>query len=96
MWRKRSSAWTMVAHELDWLSRPKRPASRNHGPHSNASIETSWEAERLLEEEFGKKYRGESDKKKPVVNETVTVDSVAATVILREYLARQEEPERTE
>lgn len=50
---------------------------------------TSWEAERLLEEEFGKKYRDETEKKKRAVDETITVDSVAATVILREFLARQ-------
>ena len=53
---------------------------------------TSWEAERLLEEEFGKKYRDESQKKKKVANEKPTVDSVAAAVILREYLARQTTP----
>ncbi len=51
---------------------------------------TSWEAERLLEEEFGKKYRDESEKKKTRPAETVTVDSVAATVILREYLANRD------
>lgn len=51
---------------------------------------TSWEAERLLEEEFGKKYRDESEKKKRHANEKPTVDSVAATVILREYLAGRE------
>ncbi len=51
---------------------------------------TSWEAERLLEEEFGKKYRDESEKKKTRQAETVTVDSVAATVILREYLANRD------
>ena len=55
---------------------------------------TSWEAERLLEEEFGKKYRDESEKKERTTNEKVTVDSVAATVILREFLAKQSELER--
>jgi putative holliday junction resolvase len=54
---------------------------------------TSWEAERLLEEEFGKKYRDETQKKKNVENEKPTVDSVAAAVILREYLAKQEAAE---
>jgi RNase H-fold protein (predicted Holliday junction resolvase) len=49
---------------------------------------TSWEAERLLEEEFGRKYHDESDKKKKVTNDKPTVDSVAAAVILREYLAK--------
>ena len=56
---------------------------------------TSWEAERLLEEEFGRKYHDESDKKKKVAADKPTVDSVAAAVILREYLARLEAPERT-
>ncbi len=55
---------------------------------------TSWEAERLLEEEFGKKYRDESEKRKKVSNEKPTLDSVAAAVILREYLAKQTTPER--
>jgi putative Holliday junction resolvase len=50
---------------------------------------TSWEAERMLEEEFGRKSKqidGASKKKKDF--ERITVDSVAATIILREYLAR--------
>ena len=55
---------------------------------------TSWEAERLLEEEFGKKYRDESQKKKKMDEEKPTVDSVAATVILRDYLAKQDKVER--
>ena len=55
---------------------------------------TSWEAERLLEEEFGKKYRDETEKKKRTTDETITVDSVAATVILREFLAKQTVAER--
>lgn len=55
---------------------------------------TSWEAERLLEEEFGRKYHDESDKKKKASANKPTVDSVAAAVILREYLARLEAPER--
>src|SRR5262249_8846288 len=55
---------------------------------------TSWEAERLLEEEFGKKYRDESEKRKKATNEKPTVDSVAAAVILREYLAKQTTPGR--
>ena len=41
---------------------------------------TSWEAERLLEEEFGRKYHDESDKKKKVAADKPTVDSVAAAV----------------
>ena len=49
---------------------------------------TSWEAERLLEEEFGRKSKqidGAAKKRDP---EKFTVDSVAATIILREYLRR--------
>ena len=49
---------------------------------------TSWEAERMLEEEFGRKSKqidGACKKKKD--SEKITVDSVAATIILREYLA---------
>ena len=57
---------------------------------------TSWEAERLLEEEFGKKFRDDAEKKKRAANETITVDSVAATVILREFLAKQTVAERSE
>lgn len=56
---------------------------------------TSWEAERLLEEEFGKKYRDEAEKKKKVAHDKPTVDSVAAAVILREYLAKEDAEERS-
>ena len=55
---------------------------------------TSWEAERLLEEEYGKKYRDQNEKRKRLDNEKPTVDSVAAAVILREYLEKQGEAER--
>lgn len=56
---------------------------------------TSWEAERLLEETQGRfihddKSAGNRRKKK--TPSKVTVDSVAATVILKEYLERQEQP----
>lgn len=57
---------------------------------------TSWEAERLLEEEFGKKYREDTEKKKRTKNEAITVDSVAATVILKEFLTKQTQTGRTE
>ena len=56
---------------------------------------TSWEAERLLEETQGrflhadKSHVGRKQKKAP---ERATVDSVAAAVILKEYLERQEQP----
>jgi len=49
---------------------------------------TSWEAERVLEEEFGRKSKQIDGPPKKKNNETFTVDSVAATIILREYLHR--------
>jgi putative Holliday junction resolvase len=49
---------------------------------------TSWEAERLLEEEFGRKSKQTGGASKKKGSERFTVDSVAATIILREYLAR--------
>jgi putative Holliday junction resolvase len=49
---------------------------------------TSWEAERVMEEELGKKIRTEKAEKRGKSLETVTVDSVAATVMLREYLEK--------
>ncbi len=56
---------------------------------------TSWEAERLLEETQGRfmheeKSAGARNRKK--TPSKVTVDSVAAAVILKEYLERQEQP----
>ena len=56
---------------------------------------SSWEAERLLEETQGRfmhqgKSAGARNKKK--APSKVTVDSVAAAVILKEYLERQEQP----
>ena len=47
---------------------------------------TSWEAERLLEEELGKKFRENKNARKKNSTDEVTVDSMAAAVILREYL----------
>jgi putative holliday junction resolvase len=47
---------------------------------------TSWEAGRVMEEEFGKRMRSRSEPRGKK-EEKVTVDSVAAVVILREYLA---------
>ena len=57
---------------------------------------TSWEAERILEEELGRRIvHGESarGRKKPAkaVDGKYTVDAVAAMVILREYLARTDQ-----
>ena len=56
---------------------------------------TSWEAERLLEETQGRflhaeKSHGGGKQKKALAR--ATVDAVAAAVILREYLERQEQP----
>ena len=53
---------------------------------------TSWEAERLLEEVQGRFIRGEklSDRKRTrKTQDQITVDAVAASVILKEYLERQ-------
>lgn len=47
---------------------------------------TSWEAERLLEEEFGRARREDAIRNKKA--ERASVDAVAAAVILREYLNR--------
>jgi putative Holliday junction resolvase len=47
---------------------------------------TSWEAERLLEEEFGRKTKQIDGVPKKRDASKFTVDSVAATIILREYL----------
>ena len=49
---------------------------------------TSWEAERMLEEEFGPKSKQIDSASKKKDSEKITVDSVAATIILREHLAR--------
>ena len=49
---------------------------------------TSWEAERLLEEEFGRKSKQIDGAPKKRHATRFTVDSVAATIILREYLER--------
>jgi putative Holliday junction resolvase len=49
---------------------------------------TSWEAERLLEEEFGRKSKQIDGAPKKRDVSKFTVDSVAATIILREYLER--------
>jgi putative holliday junction resolvase len=50
---------------------------------------TSWEAERLLEEEFGRKSKRLEAASKKSDAEKFTVDSLAATIILREYLERR-------
>jgi len=47
---------------------------------------SSWEAERLLEDEFGKRSHVAASGKKP--KNEIGVDAVAAAVILREYLQK--------
>jgi putative Holliday junction resolvase len=54
---------------------------------------TSWEAERVLEEEFGRKSKQIDGASKKKGAAKFTVDSIAATIILREYLESQN-PER--
>lgn len=51
---------------------------------------SSWEAERKMEEEFGRKARGRSRAKG---EGKISVDSVAAAVILREFLAKTAAPQ---
>ena len=56
---------------------------------------TSWEAERLLEETQGRFMHAEKAsgaRKQKTAPERATVDSVAAAVILKEYLERQGQP----
>ena len=56
---------------------------------------TSWEAERLLEEVQGRFIHEEktgSHKKPKQAQGKMTVDAVAAAVILKEYLERQSQP----
>ncbi len=55
---------------------------------------TSWEAERILEEELGRRIRPEADREgRPKAvspgEGKYSVDAVAAMVILREYLSRE-------
>jgi len=50
---------------------------------------TSWQAEREMEEQFGRRSKaGESTSRKKS-REKVSVDSMAAAIILRDYLARK-------
>ncbi len=58
---------------------------------------TSWEAERLMEEIQGRFIRDEKltdAKKSKNLQAKMTVDAVAAAVILKEYLDRQSDPVR--
>ena len=50
---------------------------------------TSWEAERQLEEQFGRRSKvAESSSRKRKATEKFSVDSMAAAILLREYLER--------
>jgi putative Holliday junction resolvase len=51
---------------------------------------TSWEAERLLEEQQGRTIHATPGKKKKKENEKTGVDAMAAALILKEYLDRQQ------
>jgi putative holliday junction resolvase len=52
---------------------------------------TSWEAERLLEEQMGKKFRDDTNarRKSSRARTQVSIDAMAAAVILKEYLEQQ-------
>lgn len=50
---------------------------------------TSWEAERLLEEQQGRTIHVASNKKQKKVNNRPGVDAVAAALILKEFLERR-------
>lgn len=52
---------------------------------------TSWEAERLLEEQQGRTLHTASTKKRKKENEKMGVDAMAATLILKEYLDRRQQ-----
>jgi putative Holliday junction resolvase len=51
---------------------------------------TSWEAERLLEEQQGHTIHAASSKKRKKENEKTGVDAIAAALILKEYLDRRQ------
>jgi putative Holliday junction resolvase len=51
---------------------------------------TSWEAERMLEEQQGRTLRSPSSKKHKKENEKSGVDAMAAALILKEYLDRRQ------
>lgn len=55
---------------------------------------TSWEAERLLEEQQGRTIHSNAGKKRKKEDPKATVDAVAAAVILKEYLERQQVVEK--
>ena len=50
---------------------------------------TSWQAEREMEEQFGRRSKAAESTSKRKASEKVSVDSMAAAIILRDYLAHQ-------
>jgi len=50
---------------------------------------TSWQAEREMEEQFGRKSKASGITSKKKTSEKVSVDSMAAAIILRDYLAHR-------
>lgn len=57
---------------------------------------TSWEAERHLEEQFGRRSKAaEPSSAKKRATEKFSVDSMAAAILLREYLERSHAPKPT-
>jgi putative pre-16S rRNA nuclease len=50
---------------------------------------SSWEAERQLEEQFGRRSKAAGTESKKKASQRVSVDSMAAAIILRDYLQRQ-------
>ena len=55
---------------------------------------TSWQAEREMEEQFGRRSKAGEITSKRKTTERVSVDSMAAAIILRDYLAQKaSEPE---
>ncbi len=51
---------------------------------------TSWEAERLLEEQQGRTLHADSSKKRKKESKKPGVDAIAAALILKEYLDRRQ------
>jgi len=50
---------------------------------------TSWQAEQEMEEQFGRRSKASEPRSKKKTSEKVSVDSMAAAIILRDYLARK-------
>ena len=57
---------------------------------------TSWEAERMLEEQQGRTINAPAGKKHKKEKEKLGVDAMAAALILKEYLDRRQQPQTVE